>query len=120
MNGDVAHAVCSVRQIIRIAIVAGVDASVKTLYYPPRRSKEPQNFHSPIQGRIVNSRHTSLRIRPITGQHAFVRGVAMSLAGVVGGCSYPSTRAMHLAAALKRPQWNFENDDQMHPGEGSA
>jgi hypothetical protein len=35
--------------------------------------------------------------------------------GVCGG--YP--HALHLAA-LKRPQWDRENEDQVHPGEGSA
>ena len=52
--------------------------------------------------------------QPITGQCAFVRA-AMSFAGVCGG--YP--HAQHLAA-LKRPQWSREDEDQVHPGEGGT
>ena len=90
----------------------GVDDGVKTLYDPPRRSKELN--HSVAEGLIVNRKPSIANTAPVMGQCAFVRA-AMSFSGQRGG--YP--HALHLAA-LKRPQWDREDEDQVHPGEGSA
>jgi len=91
----------------------GVDDEVKTLYDPPRRSKEPNTIHR-NQGLIVTRKTSIASTAPAMGQCAFVRA-AMSFSGQRGG--YP--HAQHLAA-LKRPLRNREDEDQVHPGEGSA
>ena len=90
----------------------GVDDRVKTLYDPPRRSKELDRFIA--EGLIVNRKPLIANTAPVMGQCAFVCA-AMSFSGQRGG--YP--HALHLAT-LKRPQWDREDEDQVHPGEGSA
>jgi hypothetical protein len=63
----------------------------------------------------VNNRHSTHNALPVSGLCAFVRVAAMSLVG--GGCS--DSHAQHLLVS-KRPLWNRQEEDQMHPGEGSA
>ena len=89
----------------------GVDDEVKTLYATPRRSKELNCFS---EGPIVNRQPSIVRTAPVMGPCAFVRA-AMSFSGQRGG--YP--HALRLAA-LKRALRNREDEDQVHPGEGSA
>ena len=90
----------------------GVDDGVKTLYDPSRRSKEPNRFIA--EGLIVNRKPLIANTAPVMSRCAFVRA-AMSFSGQPGG--YP--HALHLAA-LKRRQWSHEDEDEVHPGEGSA
>ena len=103
---------CVLTATCNAALSQGVDDVVKTIYYPARRSKEPNRIHR-IQGRIVNRNLTTASTQPVMGRCAFVRAT-MSF-GVCGG--YP--HAQHLAA-LKRPQSVRNDEDQVHPGEGGA
>ena len=57
-------------------------------------------------GHIVTSN------RPMQGLVAFVRAAAMKS---FGGC----TNALHLSLPASH-QWLDRNEDQVHPGEGSA
>lgn len=90
----------------------GVDERVKTIYYPPRCSKERHLAHQ--KDFIVNRKPSTASTAPVMGLCAFVR-VAMSFSGQCGGYRH----ALHLAV-LKRPVWEREDEDQVHPGEGSA
>ena len=63
----------------------------------------------------MNSRHSIHNALPVSGLCAFVRVAAMALVEV--DCRDP--HAQHLLAS-KRPQGDRHEEDQMHPGEGSA
>jgi len=63
----------------------------------------------------VNNRQATYNALPASGLCAFVRVAAMAPVG--GDCRDP--HAQHLLA-LKRPQGDRHEEDQMHPGEGSA
>src|SRR5947208_16097408 len=104
---------CVLTTTFNASLSQGVDDGVKTIYYPPRRSKELNRIHR-VQGHIVNRRLTTASTQPVTGSCAFVCA-AMSFIGVCGGHPH----AQHLAA-LKRPQRGREDEDQVHPGEGGA
>jgi hypothetical protein len=62
----------------------------------------------------VNRMPSIVSTKPAMGQCAFVRAT-MSFGGQRGG--YP--HALHLAV-LKRSLRNREDEDKVHPGEGSA
>ena len=60
----------------------------------------------------MSSEHIVIANRPMKGLVAFVRAAAMKS---FGGC----TSALHLSLPAGY-QWLDRNEDQVHPGEGSA
>ena len=69
-----------------------------------------------MEGFIVRSAHIVTSIRPMQGLVAFVPAFPMMAAmKSPGGC--PSALHLSLPASY---QWLDRNEDQVHPGEGSA
>ena len=60
----------------------------------------------------MKSAHIVTASRPVKGLVAFVRAAAMKS---FGGCA----NALHLSLPASH-QWLDRNEDQVHPGEGSA
>ncbi|HUG25335.1 hypothetical protein [Piscinibacter sp.] len=90
----------------------GVDDDVKTIYSPPPSLIERQFLES----FIVKSPHIVTANRPMNGLVAFVRALqTMAAMKSPGGC--PSALHPSLPASY---QWLDRNEDQLHPGEGSA
>jgi hypothetical protein len=86
----------------------GVDGAVKTIYSPP-----PLLIEHFFSGRlIVKAAHIVTANRPMKGLVAFVCAATMQS---FGGC----TSAQHLTLPASY-QWLDRNEDQVHPGEGSA
>lgn len=64
----------------------------------------------------MNTAHTVTANRPMKGLVAFVSAFPMTAAmQSFGGC----TSALHLTLPASH-QWLDRNEDQVHPGEGSA
>ena len=100
---------CFVREAaVRTTLSQGVDDEVKTIYSPPPLLIEHHSF----SGRpIVKSAPIVTANRPMKGLVAFVRTAAMKS---FGGC----TSALHLS---QPSGYQLDRDeDQVHPGEGSA
>jgi hypothetical protein len=99
---------CARDATVRTTLSQGVDDEVKTIYSPPRSLIERHSFGSFIVkfGRIVTSN------RPMQGLVAFVRAAAMKSFGGCTSAPHPSLPASY--------QWLDRNEDQLHPGEGSA
>jgi len=95
-------------QRVQTTLSQGVDGVVKTIYSPLPLLIE----HHFFSGRpIVKSAHIVTANRPMKGLVAFVRAAAMQS---FGGC----TSALHLT--LPAGYQLDRNEDQVHPGEGSA
>jgi hypothetical protein len=87
----------------------GVDEAVKTIYSPPPLLIEHQFFSGRL---IVKSAHIVTANRPMNGVVAFVRAAAAMAS--FGGCA----SALHLT--LPTGYQLDRDEDQLHPGEGSA
>ena len=95
-------------QRVQTTLSQGVDGVVKTIYSPLPLLIE----HHFFSGRpIVKAAHIVTANRPMKGLVAFVRAAAMKS---FGGC----TSALHLT--LPAGYQLDRDEDQVHPGEGSA
>ena len=94
---------------VQTTLSQGVDGAVKTIYSPPPLLIE----HHFFLGRpIVKSAHIVTANRPMKGLVAFVCAAAAMKS--FGGC----TSALHLT--LPAGYQLDRDEDQVHPGEGSA
>ena len=99
-------------QRVQTTLSQGVDGVVKTIYSPPPLLIE----HHLFSGRpIVKSAHIVTANRPMKGLVRFVRAFPMTAAmQSFGGCA----SALHLT--LPAGYQLDRDEDQVHPGEGSA
>ena len=95
-------------QRVRTTFSPGVDDIVKTIYSPLPLLIEHHFFSGRL---IVKAAHIVTANRPMKGLVAFVRAAAMKS---FGGC----TSALHLT--LPAGYQLDRDEDQVHPGEGSA
>jgi hypothetical protein len=96
-------------QRVQTTLSQGVDEAVKTIYSPPPLLIEHHFFSGKP---IVKSAHIVTANRPMKGLVAFVRAAAAMKS--FGGC----TSALHLN--LPAGYQLDRDEDQVHPGEGSA
>ncbi|HSW06595.1 hypothetical protein [Aquabacterium sp.] len=96
-------------QRVQTSLSQGVDGWVKTIYSPPPLLIE-HNFFS--GGFIVKSADVVTSNRPVHGVVVFVRAAAAMKS--FGG--YASALHLSLPAGCQLDR----DEDQMHPGEGSA
>jgi hypothetical protein len=87
----------------------GVDEAVKTIYSPPPLLTEHHFFSGRL---IVKAAHILTASRPMKGLVALVRAAAAMKS--FGGCA----SALHLT--LPTGHQLDRDEDQLHPGEGSA
>jgi hypothetical protein len=87
----------------------GVDGVVKTIYSPPPLLIEQHFFSGRL---IVKSAHIVTANRPMKGLVAFVRAAATMKS--FGGCANAQHPTLPASYQLDR------DEDQVHPGEGSA
>ena len=96
-------------RLVQTTLSQGVDEAVKTIYSSPPLLIEHHFFSGRL---IVKSAHIVTAKRPINGLVTFVRAAAAMES--FGGCA--SALHLTLPAGFQLNQ----DEDQLHPGEGSA